>query len=554
MKKAILSLSLACISVLPATTSATETRLVLQITVDGLRYDLIERYGDRFVDNGIRLLQEDGVVYSNAHYLHANTETIVGHATLATGATPALHGMIGNAWFDKDTGELRYNIEDSEAQPLPVREGVTAGAQVDPSQMVKEKGRSPRSLLVPTLGDTLSAYTGGKAKVFAVSGKDRAAVAMAGHTGKAFWYSTDSGDFITSQYYYDAYPDWAAGWNAERKANAYSETAWELLNEPADYIFIEQDDRPFEVDLKGYGRVFPHPFANEKHPLFYTQLLISPVGDQLTLDLSKSLIKAEQLGQDATPDYLSISFSAVDAVNHFFGPSSLENEDIVLQVDATIEALLEFVDDQVGLEHTLVVFSADHGMADMPEYMAGMGFPADRLYGEDVLTLANEVADKAFAVEDLAQFFFRPYLYLNNEAIAEHDLDRAEVLEVISTGLEEHPGVHIAAISGQAVGVETAPVLQRIQANYNPRRSGDLYVAQEPYWFFFEKGAVAAMHGSPWRYDTHVPIIFMSEGIEAQQISRRVHPSDVAPTLSALLGMSSPAGAVGTVLTEVVEP
>ena len=196
-----------------------EIKLVLQITVDGLRGDLLNRYANGFGKDGFKYLMKNGTVYTNAHYQHANTETIVGHTTLATGTFPSQHGMVGNIIYDRKAGQLSYNIEDPEAPLLPSREQSSSGDQVDPSQKLsRTKGRSPRAIQVPGFGDTLSAYFAGKSKVFGVSAKDRSAVAMAGQTGKAFWFSTDNGDFITSRYYYDKYPGWVQEWNNQRKA------------------------------------------------------------------------------------------------------------------------------------------------------------------------------------------------------------------------------------------------------------------------------------------------------------------------------------------------
>ncbi len=194
-------------------------KLVLQVTVDGLRADLLNRYGDRFGKDGFRYLLRKGVVYTNAHYQHSNPETIVGHTTLATGAFPSGHGMIGNVWFDRETGALSYNIEDPQHPLLPTREGKVQGEQVDPAQKLsRTQGRSPVAILATTFSDGLAAYYGGRAKIFGVSGKDRSAVAMAGHAGKAFWYSINNGAFVTSTYYYDTYPDWVREWNTRRQA------------------------------------------------------------------------------------------------------------------------------------------------------------------------------------------------------------------------------------------------------------------------------------------------------------------------------------------------
>jgi hypothetical protein len=528
-------------------------RLVLQITIDGLRGDLLDRYADNFGKGGFNYLRKKGVVYTNAHYLHANTETIVGHTTLATGATPSVHGMIGNVWYHADSGELGYNIEDADAPLIPTRKDSAEGAQVDPAhKRARSSGRSPKGILAPTFSDTLKIATAGKAKIFGISGKDRSAVAMAGKTGTAYWYSTNSGDFQSSAYYMDKYPDWVNDWNGQGKAEQLAGKQWQLLIDPARYKLGHQDDRQYEVDLKGYGRTFPHPFGPTNHPLFFTRVLVSPEGDRLLLDFGKALIEAEQIGQDEVTDYLSISFSAVDAVNHFFGPSSLENEDVVLQLDRTLADLFQYIDKQVGLDKTLIVFSADHGMAEMPEYATELGYAAGRIYGDEILAMAREASGTLFGSDELVKDFFRPYLYLDGDAISDKALDRQSVATAIADELAKKPGIS-DAIPGSRIsqGNPSGPTAA-VRYNHHPQRAGDVYIFQQPYWFMFDRGPVAAMHGSPWGYDTHVPIIFVGSGIDAARVSRLVHPIDVAPTLSALLNISPPAAAQGTVLVEVV--
>ena len=533
--------------------AADAPRLVLQITVDGLRADLINRYRANFGQGGFNYLLDKGAVFTNAHYQHANTETIVGHTTLATGTFPSQHGMVGNIVFDSASGELSYNIEDADAPLLPSREENQEGEQVDPSQkLARTQGRSPVAILAPTFTDGLSAYYAGKSRIFAVSGKDRSAVAMSGQTGKAFWYSTNNGDFITSQYYYDAYPDWVARWNAQRKAEQYAGTEWTLSAEKSSYLLADQDDRPYEVDLKGYGRTFPHRYGDADSKLLYTQLIVSPVGDQLLLDFAKELINSEQLGQDTVPDYLSISFSSVDATNHFFGPSSLENEEVVRVLDHSLADLFKFVDKTIGLQHVLIVLSADHGMSDMPEYMTELGFAAGRLEPEGIVKAANQ-AGQQLGVEEVVRFFFRPYIYLDDKKIDEAKLDHTQVAQVIASALTDYEGINLAVPTENVATQQGNPLLEQVRRNQHVTRSGDIYVIQDPYWFLFDEGPIAAMHGSPWRYDTHVPIIFTGPGIDAQTVHRRVHPVDVAPTLSTFLGMTPPGSAQGSPLGEVLE-
>jgi arylsulfatase A-like enzyme len=325
------------------------------------------------------------------------------------------------------------------------------------------------------------------------------------------------------------------------------------MNDPDSYLLRDFDDRPYETDLKGYGRVFPHPFGASDDPLFPTRLLVSPVGDELALSFSKALIANVGLGRDGVPDYLAISFSAVDAVNHFFGPSSLENEDVVMRLDRTLADLFAFIDRTVGLQETLIVLSADHGMPEMPEFMAAQGLAVGRLYPEDIMAVADDVGARRFGLEKLSSFFFRPYLYLDNAVIEAADLAKAEVEQAVAARLTEIDGVAIAVATSALPMLEDTPLISRIRRNTHPSRSGDIYIVQEPYWFLYEKGPVAGMHGSPWRYDSYVPIIFAGANVAPQTIHRLVHPVDVAPTLAAILGIKPPSSAVGLPLWEVLQ-
>jgi predicted AlkP superfamily pyrophosphatase or phosphodiesterase len=375
-------ISLALLAALSSTSCAQELsspdpKLVLQITVDQLRGDLPTRYYDRLGDGGIRYLWENGVVYRNAHHAHANTETIVGHATLATGAHPSGHGMVGNLWFDRETGFTTYNVEDPDYRLLTEGADVDEEAEIDPTQRAaRSEGRSPAAILISTFSDELRSNNNGQSKVVAVSVKDRGAISMAGHTGTAYWFSKASGGFVTSTYYLKQYPEWVSDFNAQKPAQQFANTSWDLLYDQSSYLFGQTDDREWETDVAGFGRVFPHDYGDGTSRYFTTWLTLSPAGDKLVLDFAKHALVEEQLGQDAITDYLSVSFSATDYVGHVFGPSSLEGEDNILQVDRRIKELLAYVDEKIGLENTLVVLSADHGGPDSPGYLNSLGIPA----------------------------------------------------------------------------------------------------------------------------------------------------------------------------------
>ncbi len=224
-----------------------EPKLILQITVDQLRGDLPGKFMKNMGEGGFRYLMNNGLWYTNAHYSHANTETVVGHTILATGADPAVNGMIYNVWFDREKGRLVYNIEDSNCHILSVNADVNESTELDASQVLaKSDGRSPSNIMVTTFSDELLLKTNGKSKIFGVSVKDRGAVTLAGHTGKAFWFSKSAGEFITSTYYYDKYPEWVTKWNKRKiPAKTFGGKVWKLMNDKSTYMYGDEDDMPW---------------------------------------------------------------------------------------------------------------------------------------------------------------------------------------------------------------------------------------------------------------------------------------------------------------------
>ena len=538
-----------------------QPKLVLQITIDALRGDLPERFYHMLGEGGFRYLMEEGVFYTNAHYQHANTETIVGHTSLATGTVPAAHGMVGNVWFDRTQDRLAYNIEDSRYHLLTAGADVDKKTEIDPTQkMARSDGRSPDNILTSTFSDELAVHFAGQSKIFAVSVKDRGAVSMAGHAGKAFWFSKQSGEFVTSTYYYEQYPDWVDEWNAGKPALGYSGKAWELTHPLSAYLFGAADERDYEADIAGFGRSFPHHYGKADNKYFTTKLTLSPAGDELTLNFAKTLLDKERLGQDGVPDYLAVSFSSTDYVGHIFGASSLEIEDNLGRLDRTLADLLAYVDKKVGLDNTLIVLSADHGQPEVPGHLHERGIKKAHYFDTENLDKTPAIAalKKQFGIgEELIEAYFHPYIYLNRELIQSKGLDRAHVEKAVAAELLKFDGVAYA-VSSSALSTNSLPdnlMTRSILRNFHPKRSGDIYLVFEPNVFIndFDGLMVASTHGSPWRYDTYVPMIFAGAGLKAAKVDREVTPYDIAPTLSAWLKVKPPSGAVGSLLTEVLK-
>jgi predicted AlkP superfamily pyrophosphatase or phosphodiesterase len=525
-----------------------QIKLVLQITVDGLRGDLLTRYKHHYGVHGFRYLLDHGVYYSNAHYSHANTDSVVGYATLASGSYPADHGIIGNVWLDPDTGQHVNNIEDVNAPLLAVTDLMPGNESVTQEKIT---GRSPRLMLATTFSDQLFINTAGRSRVFAVAHKDYAAIMMAGHMGKAFWFSTASANMVSSRYYYDTYPEWVSKWNVQKLPNRYAKTTWELSNSKEEYLFSEQDDRPYEIDLNGFSRTFPHPYGRLDSPLFNTLLMTGPAGDKLVADFAKQLIANETLGSRLPTDYLSVSFSSLDSSNHLFGPSSLESEDIIAHLDKTLADLLQFIDQQIGLKNTLIVLSADHGMPEAAEYITELGFSAGRINSDEISAVANAIGKKEFGIDGVVKAFIRPFMYLDHDKIKLTQLTVKKVETRIAKALNNLEGIGFSVSRSGLSASGDNPVAQQIKRNFHAQRAGDIYIAQAPYWLLQETEQDAVMNGSPWSYDTYVPILFTGATLKAQRIDRRVDPVDIAATLSTLMSVTPPSNARGSVLEAV---
>ncbi|MEP2532446.1 alkaline phosphatase family protein [Shimia sp.] len=543
----------------PKATGGEKPRLVLQITVDQLRGDLIDRYGAHIGEGGFRYLLQNGVSFTNAHHRHANTETIVGHTTLSTGTDPAIHGMVANLWFDRKSGTPFYNVQDAE-YPLVGAAGIDAANEIDPTQRAATTdGRSPRNIISSTLSDEIALHFGPASKVFGVSVKDRGAIAMAGHAGQAYWFSKAEGRFVTSTFYRDAYPDWITNWDAQGKVASYAHQDWTLLRDADLYSFGDRDDQPWETALPSFGRTFPHNWGPADSKYFTTFLTLSPAGDEITVDFAKALMSAEQVGADDVTDYLSVSLSSTDYVGHIFGPSSLEAEDNIAHLDRSIADLLAHVESAVGLDNTLIILSADHGAPEHPEYLETLGIEAGLFDFQRVDTEPGFVRLQLDfgASSDLIQNFSNPYLYLNQELISEKGLDPAVVEQAVAEELRKLPGIAYATGSSalRAGSFPRTKITDAVLANFHSERSGDIYVVFEPHWFVadFDGLTVASAHGSPWTYDTHVPLIFVGPGILPHTIVRRVETVDVAPTVAAYLGTKHPSGAIGEPLPEAMK-
>ncbi len=516
-------------------------RLVVGIVVDQLRADYLERFDDLFGEKGFKRLKTRGAYFANAHYRHACTYTGPGHAVILTGSTAAITGIIGNKWYDRQSGKSIESITDETTTGVP--EG---------------KGASPRRLLVSTLADELKAATGGRSKAIGISLKNRGAILPVGRAADAaYWFDDKRGQMQTSTYYMKELPAWVAAFNARRIPDQWFGKTWEKLLPETAYARCTVDAAPYEGRFAGGGPAFPHQVGRGDKPTarFYEDFTMTPWSNDFLVEFATAAIENERLGADDIPDVLTISFSANDIVGHAFGPNSHEVLDITVRTDQTLARLLDMIDAKVGLDRTLVFLTADHGVSPVPEYAQQQRLHSRRIPFEQVAVAMKRALDARFGAGQWFAGFSAESVYFDLATIAEKKLERAEVEQVAADAALTVEGIADAFTRSQILSgnLPRTPLSERVQMAFHPQRSGDVFLVPEPFCFFgSEEYTTATTHGTPYAYDTHVPVILMGRGIRPGTYWAEASPSDIAPTLAALLGVTPPNGTVGHPLPEAL--
>lgn len=488
-------------------------RLIVLVVVDQFRADFLMRFRDRFGPDGFNRLLREGASFTSCYFPYANTETAPGYATLATGTTPNRHGIAGNTWYDEQRGRVMQAIED-EAAPLVGAAGEIVGA-------------SPRNLVGTTLADELRLATEGQAKVFGVAIKDRAAIFSTGHTATgAYWYERRLGKIVTSRYYRTELPAWVVAFNEKRGAASYYGKNW-------------------ASGEKVFARMTTESGAPDAH--YYAEFPYTPYGNDLVLAFVRELVVEEGLGADPVPDFLFVGLSSNDYVGHRWGPYSEQVADITVRTDAQLAGLLKFLDDRVGAGNYWVVVSADHGVAPSLAEARALGLPAKNI---DLAAGLKALEDAMAARWGADQWLIpRAEITFNRETLKKHGISVREAARVIGEALLKLDGIR-GYLSEEEARLD--PILaEAVRLNTYPGHSPDVQVVVEPF-ALFNGDLGGTTHGTPYSYDTHVPLIFFGAAFQAGEHSEQVTPADAAPTLAAALGINPPALVTGKVLTQAL--
>jgi len=508
-------------------------KLIVFMAIDGLPQRQVLAYQDQLAPDGFNRFLKRGSWFANAHYGHAHTVTGAGHATMLTGAYPHRTGIISNEWRDALTGAREYCAGDTTATYI--------GHATNPLD-----GTSPKNLKVETVGDVLR-RAHPQSKVIAISGKDRGAILPAGKTGTAYMYMGSSGHFASTTYYMQEHPAWVTAFNAAKPADRYFRSEWKAVLPEAAYARSVADNQPwFGPAGGGLPMRFSAAEDAEPGPNFYGGLLRGPFGDALTLDFARAALAGEQLGQDSAPDILSISLSGHDYVNHAFSAESRLSHDHVLHLDRLLQSFWQDLDAKVGKDQYVVVLTADHGFMPAVEHSASQGHASGKVDGTQSLARINQGLEAQFGPGKWLLGNSGSTLLLDKQLLASKGQDANTVAEAARTLLLAEPGFAAAYTRAELLSGsrESEPLFAQMRKSWHADVSGDVQYVLKPYWMF--AGRAVATHGSPYAYDTHVPILTYGPAwIGKGRVDTRVEVVDIAPTLAGLLGIAPPATSEG---------
>jgi predicted AlkP superfamily pyrophosphatase or phosphodiesterase len=510
---AILTLAAASLQVFAQSNKPTpKPKLVVAIIVDQFRYDYMTRFDGSYQD-GLRKLHDSGAFFTDAHEAHFPTVTAVGHAVFMTGSTPAIDGIVGNEWFDRETGKTVTSVSDETTKLL----GGNGGT-----------GSSPRRLVASTLGDELKATGPADTEVIGISLKDRAAILPAGHAANAaYWFEQESGQFVSSTYYMPDLPAWVQAFNKNGAAGKYASAKWMPAGEAG--------SSPFKIMPSVLGKPY------------YEAMIATPYGNDMLEAFAEDALKEEHLGRHSGTDVLAVSFSSNDLLGHQVGPDAPEVRDMCIQTDRVLGRLLRAVETQAGAENYVVVFTSDHGVAPKPEELTKHGIPAGRFSSAELYQTIEGALNEKYGPGKwiLGNAELAPYL--NHDLLREKHASLADAEEIAAEAVRKLPYIFRVYTSAQLEheSMTGDPIGMLMQRGYYRGRAADLFIVQKPYWLASKQGT---SHGTPFSYDTHVPMILLGRGIRPGRYDDNVRTADIAPTLAALLGVNTPSGSVGRVL------
>ena len=518
-------------------------KLIIGVVVDQMRYDYLTRYWDHLNPNGFKRFYKEGFVAHNHHFNYYQTLTGPGHASISTGTTPSVHGIIGNEWYDRTSLREVYCVEDNDVEGL--------------GSPTKGK-KSPKQLITTTFADQIRLHTQFRNKVIGVSLKDRSAVLSTGHSANAaYWFAGgDEGVFTTSSHYMDSLPNWVSNYNAKKYPHQYASSVWNTLRPIETYTASGPDDTPYEGIFKGADRpTFPYDLSSLS-PDYYKDKGLdivrnTPFGNTMVTDMALLALKHEGLGKDEETDVLMISYSSTDHIGHQFGLTAIETQDTYLRLDLELERLFSEIDQMVGMENVTLFLTSDHGAVHVPKYLNDHKFPGGNDKSKGIKDQVNQVLFTKTGVSNLVLHVGNDQMYLDHEQIKINRLVLDELADEVVRVLLSFPTIEKAFKTVDVPQLSPSEKLHNllIRGN-NVKRAGDIYMIPKP--GHIDYGDTGTTHGTGFSYDTHAPLMMMGSGIRPGHTYRETSITDIAPTMCALLGIAFPNGMTGNVISDAL--
>lgn len=516
-------------------------KLVVGVVVDQMRYDYITRFWPRYGEDGFKKLIGEGFHLKNNHFNYVPTYTGPGHTSVYTGAAPETHGIISNNWYNKFERQSVYCAGDPEVEPV--------GTSSSAGKM------SPHRMLTTSVADENRLHTQMRGKTIGVALKDRGSILPAGHTANgAYWFhGQDEGRWITSSFYMEELPEWVQDFNSSGKAESYMKT-WNTLYDIKSYVESGTDLNNFEGGFSGKETAtFPYDLAKlgEQNNGFDI-IKSTPFGNSITTDFAIAAIVGEDLGQDEITDFLTVSYSSTDYVGHNFGVNSVEVQDTYLRLDQDLARLISALDEKVGAGNYTLFLTSDHGGVHVPAYLASQRIPAGYFEtGDFKEALENFVAEE-FGTADAILNISNNQVFFDYEVLFEKDIDADELEDAVAHFALQYDQVNMAFTRSQMEGATYGSGMAALlDHGFHQKRSGDVIIVLEPSIISYSR--TGSTHGTGLNYDTHAPLIFYGHGIRQGSSLERTEIVDIAPTISALLGIPFPNGSTGRPLEIVLE-
>lgn len=511
--------------------SQTQPKLLIGIVVDQLRYDYLDKFSENFGSDGFNRLMDEGFYARNVNYNYKPTYTGPGHASIFTGTTPSMHGIVGNNWYSRAENKRVYCVE------LMDKDG--------------EAYYAPERMKVQTIADQIRLYSNFKGKSYGISLKDRGAILPAGHLANgAYWFDGKAGEWVSSDFYEAKNSQWLKDFNSIDFYKKYLDKEWDLFAKESVYDISLNDSNSYEGELfPGSGVSFPYNLKEGFEKKGLSLLKSIPQGNSMTVDLALELLKETNLGQGAVLDFLSVSFSATDYVGHRYGVNSREVQDTYLRLDKDLARFMNYLDEEIGKENYLLFLTSDHGAGEVPSFLADRAAPGGYLEAKAIRKSVDDILDQTFGEADWVEYFINYNFYFNRDALKEKQLSLDEVLNVLTPELLTIEGIADVYHSNREVA--NVHLQQMISNGVFAAESGDLILLESPNYIIYSQ--TGSTHGSPYRYDTHVPLLYYGAGIQAGKTYRAYDIIDIVPTLSVLLNIPFPDGMSGQPMLEVVE-